>query len=193
VIQEQSVKTVVRWLIQCNEAVQMDGGTHSDNDNNSVVSFVDGEVREQPDMDVKLWSRVKSISRKERWSKPNSTVGEDRRQSSKRGTYVTNLSDCVYDRPGNYPDEYLVKAVNKIFGEEGKVKFFNNLSSKIYLNMGQRLSKRRNVPIDDAIKIIKAKEQYSDPKFMMSGGRSEGELANSARDTMVASDMSVAD
>ncbi|KAG9233636.1 hypothetical protein BJ875DRAFT_511588 [Amylocarpus encephaloides] len=173
-LMEQSSRKVAEWLIKCNEAASTEN--YHDNDTDSLISFVDGGLAQRPDLDVKIWSRVRSLSRKFTGSRNRRSCSNSGQTHSKSSRITTYLSDCVYDDPPHKLklDERLIQKFDRIASDKERLQFIKNLSSRLYLKMGQSLSRKKNVPVDKAIRMIKVDNKRGKGGVYMTGGRSEG-------------------
>jgi hypothetical protein len=178
---QQSVRLVEEWFERCHAAVIL--GEDKDIDSQSMVSLVGGKIKERPKLEVGVWERL---------SRANKRVGgmaTPMSQFRRKGTSITSRSqkatlrrkpvgqdyDCTYDKPSHKIDldSRIIGDVMGAASNSGqKERRHGDLDSLLLTKKAEKLSKKRNMSVNDATFVLAAKEWREERKVMMRGARS---------------------
>ena len=169
---QRSIRLVEAWLKRCNEVMEMQA--HRDSDNESMVSLLGGGLLERPKLDVDAW-KFSRRSWKSRSSTSTSKIGS----TSSYRLPITQLSNCIFDKP-SYKldlDSNIVGAwIKLVSSKTSRHKYQSLVELLIVKKKAEKLSKTRKVTVAQAMELISARGRQSERVYMMSGGRSPGPL-----------------
>jgi len=173
---QQSIRLVEEWFEKCDAAALL--GEDKDIDSQSMVSLVGGTIKERPKLDVGVWKRL---------GRANKKVGElatSMSQLGRKGTSITGRGqkvtlrrkpvgqdyDCIYDKPSQKIDldSRLVGEVRELAGSRrSKERHHGDLDSLLLTKKAQKLTKKTNMSVSNAVFVLAAKERREDRKVLM--------------------------
>jgi hypothetical protein len=161
---QQSIELVEEWFQKCDEIVALN---KKDDDMLSVVSEAFGGIGERPKVDAAaIWGVLSRRSWKGHFYN---------RQSSRTDKYI-------YSNPSNKLDldMGIVERISLIASRKGKGHPKQDLDSLLRHKKAEKLSKRRNIPITEAIEKLEEKRKRRQERYSMHGGRSPGSSLRTA-------------
>jgi hypothetical protein len=173
----QSVRIVEDWYRRCDEAIAA-YGQDDDSDCGTIVPISGGKIAVRTKLDVGIW-RIPQRSRRDRSS---SNIPQVPRTGQR---FLIGHDPSVYDRPSNKVDleVRIVKMIVRAFAsKETAQRFHNSCVSRDREKRAKKLSKKRNIPLHEAARLLQPRRRR-EGKLMMSGGRSPGESPRTSLET----------
>ncbi|PSS15124.1 hypothetical protein M430DRAFT_20433 [Amorphotheca resinae ATCC 22711] len=162
----QSIRIVEGWLEQCYST--MENHRKKDDDTRSMVSTLGGGIAERPEGDAEVGKRFRIGSSK-------SSIEDSISRSHSYTLPLTQISDCVYERPPHnlgLDMRFLGRAI-EIGTENGAEHQYQNKKLAVIERMkAEKLSIKRKISLNEAISILRATKRRQERRCMMSGGRS---------------------
>ena len=150
---EQSIRLVEDWISKCDASTAAFGS--KDDDSKSMVSVAFGGIVERPKIEsAALWKKIDIRSWKaSKGRSTNKSIGSFNNYKPPD----TQLSNCVYDKPLVKLDldmRIVGQAVEIGSRQSTKGRMMGDLRSLLRHKKAEKLSKRRDISITDAIQIL---------------------------------------